>query len=545
MIMMMTMASAMIVLVASYSALAQDPYLVFDPDSNWEFAFNYNAEACSNINPHEEIRGDQPDSMPLAWYNIKTNKTSFISATSQGIHASVGNGPTLNNLIHDCSRVVFNSTFNTLPSSYANHQWLQSVRLFANGTAQGLVHNEFKGEFSGNLSYCNCVINATHRDTNCENHCEMWSTGLASSIDFGDHFELNRPPPLHLVAALPKEFVQDQLLAGYGAISTMMRGSDGAFYGFINIAGDSNSSGVPPGNCPFRVEDLSDPTSYRGRDAEGRYTVQWKDPYVDPGLQNGHCSVVATTSESPLAPHVCTRRIVNSANSSTPTFISVGDHGSTMRYTFSYEQDYEKAMDNWTEPRQLEFTDAGRWSTSYGAGHLLYPVILDHESPDIARLSGDDHIYEDGINFAVTSLSSKSLYVYFVGSFRNILRRKVSFSRDAPPPAPPAPPPNDPSQCSQLQVSGAGEVDMNGIYVRTNRTTDECPIFAMGTTHQIYRVNISGGHEWHMGHYEVSVAYVNMAVANQTSTVPPISLWNLGSNASVVPPAPELVKCLP
>ena len=88
--------------------------------------------------------------MPIAWFDRRRNQSSLISATSQGVHASTSLGATLDTLSRqDCRRVVFNSSFELTPQSYANHQWLQSVRVFANGSAWGLVHNEFKPELSG------------------------------------------------------------------------------------------------------------------------------------------------------------------------------------------------------------------------------------------------------------------------------------------------------------------------------------------------------------------------------------------------------------
>ena len=77
----------------------------------------------------------------------------------------------LANLTHNCQDVLFNSSFSTDPSSYANFQWLQSVRLLKNGSAYGLVHNEFKAEFIGNRSECSCQSNGTHADGG---NCSSW-----------------------------------------------------------------------------------------------------------------------------------------------------------------------------------------------------------------------------------------------------------------------------------------------------------------------------------------------------------------------------------
>jgi hypothetical protein len=73
---------------------------------------------------------DGADSMPLAWVNpMKDISTSsyFISAVSQGIHPMVG--PSLHRLTRQCGKPIFNSTFTQIPETYANFQWLQSVRV--------------------------------------------------------------------------------------------------------------------------------------------------------------------------------------------------------------------------------------------------------------------------------------------------------------------------------------------------------------------------------------------------------------------------------
>ena len=76
------------------------------------------------------------------------------------------------------------------------------------------MHNEFKAEFYGNPAYCSCN-DEYHNNSQCSNHCEMWSTGLALSHNGGKSWVMAAPPPKHLVAALPTQFTKDQRLAGY------------------------------------------------------------------------------------------------------------------------------------------------------------------------------------------------------------------------------------------------------------------------------------------------------------------------------------------
>ena len=184
---------------AAAASAGTSRHLVFAPSSDWEFAFAFATDACPNINPRNHVRGDMPDSMPVAWYDRSTNTSSLISATSQGIHASTSPGPTLAMLSRkNCGRVVFNSSFGLHPDSYANHQWLQSVRVLANGTAYGLVHNEFKPELKGapeySAAYCPCVHNTSCSTSNSA--CELWST--ASKLQWHPTIAplvQNSPPP--------------------------------------------------------------------------------------------------------------------------------------------------------------------------------------------------------------------------------------------------------------------------------------------------------------------------------------------------------------
>ena len=118
-------------------------------------------------------------------------------------------GSSLDNLTR-CSAGIFDSVGNSTPQSFANHQWLQSVRVFANGTVAGLVHNEFKGDMEGG-PYC------SKRSKHGTPACEIWSTGAAVSVNGGGKFKLVASPPHHLVAALPYTFLKDEPTAGYGA----------------------------------------------------------------------------------------------------------------------------------------------------------------------------------------------------------------------------------------------------------------------------------------------------------------------------------------
>lgn len=302
------------------------------------------------------------------------------------------------------------------------------MRLLANGSAYGLVHNEFKAEFTGNRSYCSCQETAGHRDGgNCTSvfghTCELWSTGLAVSHDGGEHFELWGPPPTHLVAALPTVYAKDQKLMGYGAVSPMMRGSDDAYYSLINLHGPD------AGRCPFRASDITNPSGFRGRGHSGAFDHRWRSPYL-PGLPGGRCAKL-TGSESQGAPHTNVRRIVGGGQQK---YISLGGGGAGgIGYSFSEEPAYEKAMIGGfdSERRGLVLEGLSRWGGK--TVHSAYPSLLDHASPRLGRVLGDAGSVEDGDNYLLTD--GAELFVYFGAAGDNILRHKLRFSSTPPAPA--------------------------------------------------------------------------------------------------------------
>jgi hypothetical protein len=518
--------------------------------------------------------------MPIAWVDRKRNVSSFISATSQGIHASTSRGPTLDDLArtdHDCRRVVFNSSFLTTPESYANHQWLQSVRVFANGSAFGLVHNEFKPELRGapeeNATYCSCL---NYQNCSRNSACELWSTGLAESEDGGTTFKLVAPAPAHVTFVLPHKYVDNEhSLAGYGAVGTMLPGSDGYYYGLVNIAGGSagllRMSDIRPGNCAFRTNDFTaGPSSFRGWDGSA-YTVQWRSPYLSStATGDGKCVALPTNSSTTFDAHVCIRRFTDGGNisSSSRGFVAVGPHPKGVRYTFCDQEGgeaFEKCAGNYSswssigpdDEHVLSVASADRWQST--PGRVLYPVLLDHHSPAMgvakaatAQTSAASMWREDGDNFALTAVESNTLWLYFVSSGHNILRRRVTFS-DTPPRPPPPPPPPLPEGCKQVTLTGAGLSGANGVYFRADQRNSGTPMYVKDASHQIYPFNVSGSWQWHLAHNGVagSLLYLNTnseaIKAAPTPDVPPSWGWSLGAiNASShfeLAPAPEALKC--
>ena len=465
---------------ASTGSRSSPPALAWATGSQWEL-FSY-PQVCRQVGS---------DSMPIAWYDRNASTVYFL--TSNHRHSNAGVGPSLDNLTKCNAGPVFRSPVYgppctkaaCTPQSYANRQWLQSVRVFANGTAAALVHNEFHGaDPDKHGAYCT-------RD-HASDECQINSVGLAASVNGGKSFHLVAAPPHHAIAAPPHEYAIDQKSMGYNAISTMLRGADGAFYGSLNTvnctgvnASDLSDVDCARGNCFFRATDLSDPVSFRLRDKEGGFTVRWTDPYGDPMLGTSGGGVCAAHPvDDALDEHVTFRKIVPAlgpaspaskaaaagARTAAPTFIALSDtverHGS-LSYMLSHEPDFGAAMRGYGSPNSS-------WTE---------PQTLDLDLP-----TGDP--------------AAAGVAVDTAGGGAG---------------------------CIGYLVSGAGSADANGCYAGNNS------VFSKDTTHAIY----AHKGRWHLGHQGVSVEYATIG----KSSSPPDSSGGCGAvwkAVSGVAPCPSI-----
>lgn len=487
--------------VARGTAAAAQTVLEFVEGSVWEsFA------TCSGS-----------DSMPTAWHDRGSNTTYFMAADHDHMYA----GTTLQTLAEvprNCSGPVMQSHdlhgFDSGPQSYANFQWLQSIRVFANGTAAGLVHNEFKGEFAPLGTYCSrqCKDQSPVNASGCRDAiCELWSTGLASSVDGGRSFDLVAPPPGHLVAALPHRFRFDQPISGYGVVSPMLRGADGAFYGSLNIKNDCrNRSDVcgntSAGNCFWRADDLFDPTSFRARDDNGSFSVQWSNAYSPQAEGKGPCAVEPVSSDGIFGSHTVFRKLVPPANASAatqPTYLVLGDvtpKPNQVKYSFTYEADFGAALrspnDSWTPPQYLDLD----------LHSSVYATLLDVRSPQLGLQVGSVEAQEDGDSFAL-----------------------VSYPTAVPP---------RPGAVTAVEVSGAGAVGCNGGYhkapVPPGFVDSVSNFFHLDATHSLYQ----NGDTWHLAHLGVQVWYSSES-PSPSPGCPPRDGWRLV--AGEAPPPAKVV----
>ena len=137
-------------------------------------------------------------------------------------------GPDLLNQTREC-RVAYNQTADPDPRMFAGDEFIDSPFAFDNGTVVSLIHTEYPGN----------VYNKTGPDAPmCTTHpyptCWTVTIGLGISDDWGATWRHARPPPHHLVAAVPYGYNQSQLAYGWGDPSNILKHpKDGHYYAAI------------------------------------------------------------------------------------------------------------------------------------------------------------------------------------------------------------------------------------------------------------------------------------------------------------------------
>lgn len=184
-------------------------------------------------------------------------------------------GPTLFNQTRNCTP-AWNSTLDPDPSHYAYAEWLDSPHVFDNGTVIALVHTEYdamKINCTGSYPYCWTV-----------------SIGLAVSHDWGLTWQHARPPPGHLVAAVPYEFNGTQIASGWGDPSSIILNPLDNYY-YFGMWNRDQVGLQAPGVCFARTQDLTDPASWRAWGGS-EYNITFTSAY--------------TMAPSDAPAHVCT-----------------------------------------------------------------------------------------------------------------------------------------------------------------------------------------------------------------------------------------------
>ena len=179
-------------------------------------------------------------------------------------------GPTLDAVASDCSRILMSSDFDPDPSQFNDSEWMGAPYTFDGETIYAVVHNEYRGD-----------THTGDRPGQCPSGqrlpCLDTSFTMAVSTDGGDSFDHILPPPNHLVATLPYQYVDDSVPSGLRQPSNIIEGPDGFFYLFGNV---SDQPDEQQWVCAMRTDDLADPSSWRYWDGT-EFAGVWKNPYVD------------------------------------------------------------------------------------------------------------------------------------------------------------------------------------------------------------------------------------------------------------------------
>ena len=201
-------------------------------------------------------------------------------------------GPSVFNQTRSCAS-TWNSTQSPDESLYAAAQWLNPPHVFPNGTVVVLVHNE----------YPNNVTWRTQRGcTQPYPYCWQASQGLAISDNWGVSWRLARPPPGHLVAAVPYKVNNTQLASGWAGPSNFFRNPREPGFFYVAVQNRNTVGLQPAGICFMRTRDLTDPASWRAFGGGTSYNVTFASPFtIAPGTESAHICTVANLP--PCTPH--------------------------------------------------------------------------------------------------------------------------------------------------------------------------------------------------------------------------------------------------
>jgi hypothetical protein len=186
--------------------------------------------------------------------------------------ARLGTGPSLKHIRHNCS-VVFQSALEKDPSMFADREWIHATRVLDKNTIFALVHNEYHGDEPGHM--CTVPLPLPPRSQ----ACAFNAVTSVLSTDGGYSWYHSRPPPGHLVAAVPYTYPGNSTpWFGWGDTGGILRNpKDGYFY---TTAYNRHTIGAQPiGTCLMRTRNLTEPGAWRGWDGR-EFNVSFVNPYV-------------------------------------------------------------------------------------------------------------------------------------------------------------------------------------------------------------------------------------------------------------------------
>jgi len=325
---------------------------------------------------------DVPDIPARAFVDNK-NVTQMIVGSTSYHHMS---GPSILEQTRECA-TSWNLTGDPDPAKFSANEFLDSPIVFEDGTVVALVHTEYPGNV-----YNDTGPQAPMCTGPAYPHCWTVTIGLAISQDGGMTWQHARPPPHHLVAAVPYKYNQSQLAYGWGDPSNILKHpSDGLYYAAI---WNRNQVGLQsPGICMMRTANLMDPSSWRAWDGKD-YTVSFVSPYaIEPGTEAKHICTVTNLPAGSAVP------IPGKPQGCAPAGLVWSEYlrkfvvtlGCGSKFQWAYSDDLIK----WSEPQELynPHTDISNASIKKVVLGMNYPNFMDPTAP---AAFGDRNFYTIG-----------------------------------------------------------------------------------------------------------------------------------------------------
>lgn len=469
---------------------------ILAPIGTVQVIWNKTADACpqTKLNPitDQPVLCEEPDSVPIAWHNPRTNLSSLIAATDCTFAAK---GIDLWNIhgTHACEEPqAYESPLQPQPWTFQNHQWLQSVRVYPNGTGFAFVHNEFHGEQPPHNDSC-CSF---YRELTPNQNCVLWSADLVVTHNGGQTWKLTASPAI----ALPRTYEKDMPLEGYGVLGQIQY-HHGYYYAHVSRLYRNNTCAGPPntigrGTCVVRINDPYEASSLRGWNGS-HWSTEFVDPYrVETQLEDlwkRTCQAILldgtdTGGRGRGVSHLHVKKFARSwlakqqrYDRGWPSYVMTGlTAGGQAVVYFPAWDGHDYHIDDDFDDEKLAKAPFSAW-TSHDASPvdlsewtdpcfpeltapMMYPNLIDHDSP--FGLSHDDHDDDnaetkaDGLSYGL--IGNSSLYLYYIVRREFIVRVPVAWfvpgqtSPRGPYPKPVTPPPLNPIDCQVISVQGGG-----------------------------------------------------------------------------------------
>ncbi len=279
-------------------------------------------------------------------------------------------------------KAAWNETKDPNPAHFAGDEFLDSPIAFDNGTVVALVHTEYPGGVY-NLTGPSppmCAGDAPDGSGKAKNYPYCWTVtiGLAISHDWGETWQHARPPPHHLVAAVPYKYTQNQLAYGWGDPSNIIKHPKEDFY-YAAIWNRNQVGLQAPGICMMRTNNLMDPSSWRAWDGKA-YTKSFVSPYdLKPGTEAEHVCTVTNLPAGSCVHIKGKQQGCQAAGIVWSTYLEkfVVTLGCDSSFKWATSDD----LITWSEPVEFHLRDGLSANVSKVVVGMNYPTFMDPTAP--------------------------------------------------------------------------------------------------------------------------------------------------------------------